>query len=631
MTSAAEALHQLAVSNGWASQDATLPTDLDLERTAAHLGLDLERRQIGYRDIPTFIKHNRAVLFETSDGWIPGRRDLRDSLFTLAERDLAVELEPALTGLSPEAKQRAIAALTSDHLAKRSVTAYRVGPAVTSRWLKLARQSGWISILMRFVVCEGIRIGLWIWTWKQLFTTVADRSWILTLLAVIPFHLLALWWQSKLAIEFSRTLKQRMLATVLRLDPEALSAEGTSAILGTVNESATLESLALSGGFQAIVGAMELGAAAVVMVRSAAALPLLTAFGTWVLVAGWIAWRFYAASRRWTRDRLQMTDSLVERMIGHRTRLAQEHPEHWHDVEDQELGRYETISRRRDHAEAWLTSVAADGWLLLGLAFIPIFDLPALGGVLLAHAALKALTTGAWQLALAAAGFERVQGLLAKPEANDPQGSSAVVGEGALAIAHVEYKHASAALPLLADCNLTLQPGDRAVLEGESGGGKSTLVALLAGIREPSSGVILASGVDRASMGANAWRRVVALAPQFHQNHVFTGPLAFNLLVGAPEPWTEDRVRESYAIANELGLRKLIGRMPAGMLQVLGETGWQLSQGERSRIFMARTLLQEAPVVILDESLAALDPETFEQVLKCLEKRATTLLVIAHR
>ena len=71
--------------------------------------------------------------------------------------------------------------------------------------------------------------------------------------------------------------------------------------------------------------------------------------------------------------------------------------------------------------------------------------------------------------------------------------------------------------------------------------------------------------------------------------------------------------------------------MPAGMLQVLGETGWQLSQGERSRIFMARTLLQEAPLVILDESLAALDPETFEQVLKCLDKRAATLLVIAHR
>jgi ATP-binding cassette subfamily B protein len=614
-----EALTALAATDG-------------LERAAARLGFDIERRQIAYRDIPGFIEQNKSVLFETKEGLREAREGIRGGMFAAEERELRESLAPALAGLAPAARNRALAALTADHLAKRAVTAYRVRPAVTSPWARLARESGWIPILVRFALCEGARIGLWVLAWKLLFTEPGGSGWILALLAIVPFHLLALWQQSTLAIEFSRTLKQRMLASVLRLDPEALSVEGASAILGTVNESATLEGLALSGGFQALVGAMELIAAAMVLAASPWGSQPLAALCVWTLLAAWIAWRFYQVSRRWTRERLRMTDSLVERMIGHRTRLAQEHPARWHEIEDRELSGYAATSWRRDHGEAWLTAVAADGWLLLGLASISGFGLASLGGVLLAHAALKALTAGASQLAVAAAGYERVLGLLRKPRARDPEGSAAKApAMGAIEVAHLEYRHADAAGALLTDCNVAIPSGARVVLEGASGGGKSTFAALVAGVREPSSGAVTVAGRDRGQLGAEAWRRVVALAPQFHQNHVFTGPLAFNLLTGAPEPWTEDRVRKSYAIANELGLRPLIERMPAGMLQVLGETGWQLSQGERSRVFIARTLLQEAPLVILDESLAALDPRTYELVLQCVEKRADSVLLIAHR
>jgi ATP-binding cassette, subfamily B, bacterial len=65
-------------------------------------------------------------------------------------------------------------------------------------------------------------------------------------------------------------------------------------------------------------------------------------------------------------------------------------------------------------------------------------------------------------------------------------------------------------------------------------------------------------------------------------------------------------------------------------MQQVGETGWQLSHGERSRLFIARALLQRADVVVLDESFAALDPETLRQVLECVLARTKTLLVIAH-
>ena len=70
--------------------------------------------------------------------------------------------------------------------------------------------------------------------------------------------------------------------------------------------------------------------------------------------------------------------------------------------------------------------------------------------------------------------------------------------------------------------------------------------------------------------------------------------------------------------------------MPAGLLQLVGEGGWQLSHGERSRLFMARALLQGGDVMILDESFAALDPENLRETLDCVLRRAPTLLVIAH-
>jgi ATP-binding cassette subfamily B protein len=70
--------------------------------------------------------------------------------------------------------------------------------------------------------------------------------------------------------------------------------------------------------------------------------------------------------------------------------------------------------------------------------------------------------------------------------------------------------------------------------------------------------------------------------------------------------------------------------MPAGLQQMVGDSGWQLSHGERSRVYIARSLLQDLDLRVLDESFAALDPETFEQVLDCVLARTRTLVVVAH-
>jgi ATP-binding cassette subfamily B protein len=120
------------------------------------------------------------------------------------------------------------------------------------------------------------------------------------------------------------------------------------------------------------------------------------------------------------------------------------------------------------------------------------------------------------------------------------------------------------------------------------------------------------------------------MAPQFQENHVFAETFAFNLLMGRRWPPTPQDLLEAEALCRELGLGELIDRMPSGLQQMVGENGWQLSHGERSRLFIARTLLQGADMIVLDESFGALDPENLERALRTVMQRAPTLVVIAH-
>jgi ATP-binding cassette, subfamily B, bacterial len=192
------------------------------------------------------------------------------------------------------------------------------------------------------------------------------------------------------------------------------------------------------------------------------------------------------------------------------------------------------------------------------------------------------------------------------------------------------YRHARRERPVLRGVELQIQPGERILLEGRSGGGKSTLAAMLAGLREPDGGLLLLDGLDRPSLGEQGWRERVAAAPQFHENHVLTHTFAFNLLMGRRWPPRQEDFDLAVAVCEQLGLGPLLERMPAGMQQSVGESGWQLSHGERSRVYLARALLQGAELVILDESFGALDPDNQALALECAWDRAGTLLVIAH-
>jgi len=258
-----------------------------------------------------------------------------------------------------------------------------------------------------------------------------------------------------------------------------------------------------------------------------------------------------------------------------------------------------------------------------------------LGGVLLASRSFRRLALSAAQLTGAAVAWQEVASFFhaasRASEVGSPRTDPGATEPGVnLEASELLFRYPNRDEAVLSGCDLRIAPGERVLLEGQSGGGKSTLAALLMGLRVPQGGLLLVEGLDRATLGERGWRRRVSGAPQFHENHIVSDTLTFNLLMGRRWPPTAEDVAEADELCRALGLGPLLERMPAGLLQIVGDTGWQLSHGERSRVFIARALLQNPALLILDESFGALDPETLVTAMDCVRERARGLVVIAH-
>ncbi len=260
------------------------------------------------------------------------------------------------------------------------------------------------------------------------------------------------------------------------------------------------------------------------------------------------------------------------------------------------------------------------------------------GAALLAARALGGLTVGALSLVGARVLFRGVRPLLAAVGRTPTLGGTAPVSpdvappkaQPLLEVRDLVFRHAGAPRPVIERASLRVHAGERVLLEGPSGSGKSTFASILTGLRGQGSGLLLLGGLDRATWTSDGWGAQIAGSPQFHENHVVSGTLAMNLLLGRSWPPTNEDLEAAKALCAELGLGELLSRMPAGLMQLVGERGWQLSHGEQSRVFVARALLQRARVVVLDEAFGALDPVTMRKVMACVEARAPTLIVIAH-
>jgi ATP-binding cassette, subfamily B, bacterial len=545
----------------------------------------------------------------------------------------------------------------SDALLRASLAAERVAegerlrPAQPSMWSAL-RAAGTgrraVAAVAGYLAQLGLVAGLW-WT-VGARAVAADHGGgsIATIAAIIAalvsVRLAASWTAGRLAIDGGSVLRERLLHGLLALDTESTRADGIGRLLGRVVETEALESLALGGGLIAAAGAFELVTGAVILALGVAAVGQLPLLAACCAGGALLAARVQRALARWSSERVSLTHDLVERMVGQRTLVAQQPASRRHVEQEAALARYGATGRALDRAVAVLAIVLPRGWLIAAIVALapwlgdaavrPGAFATSLGGTLLVYGALRKLAQAYPSLGAAVIAWRQVAAMFAGAgRATAPGSPVAAAADGATALISardVSFRYPGRAEPVLSGCALDIRRGDRVLLEGPSGGGKSTLGALLVGLRVPDAGRMTMAGVDQRDLGLARWRGRVGAAPQFHENHVFSQTFLFNLLLGRAWPPRREDVAEAEAVVRELDLGPLLARMPSGLEQLVGESGWQLSHGERSRLYIARSLLQPLDVRLLDESFAALDPETLERALACVLKRAETLVVIAH-
>jgi thiol reductant ABC exporter CydD subunit len=187
-----------------------------------------------------------------------------------------------------------------------------------------------------------------------------------------------------------------------------------------------------------------------------------------------------------------------------------------------------------------------------------------------------------------------------------------------------EYQGRGAVLDAV---ELELAPGETVALVGPSGAGKSTLASLLLRLADPTGGRITVAGVDLAECDAAAWRRQLAWVPQ--RPTLLRGTVAENIRLGEGDA-DDARVAAAAVLA---GADRFVRALPEGYETVVGDGGRPLSAGERRRIALGRAFLRDAPLVVLDEPTADLDPAAADVVAEAVARLASgrTTLLITHR
>lgn len=190
----------------------------------------------------------------------------------------------------------------------------------------------------------------------------------------------------------------------------------------------------------------------------------------------------------------------------------------------------------------------------------------------------------------------------------------------------VAFSYPSREGDVLRGASLVVEPGERVAIVGPSGAGKSTIASLLLRLAEPTGGAVMAGSVDAREVDVEAWRAAVAWVPQ--RGTILRGTVADNIRLGAPDA-SDAAVREAALAAGADGF---IAALPDGYDTVVGEGGRALSAGQGQRLALARALVRDAPLLLLDEPTANLDAESAALVAEAVRRlpRDRTVVLIAH-
>jgi ATP-binding cassette subfamily B protein len=198
--------------------------------------------------------------------------------------------------------------------------------------------------------------------------------------------------------------------------------------------------------------------------------------------------------------------------------------------------------------------------------------------------------------------------------------------QGAVQFDRVSFGYAPTDL-VLNDVSFDVRPGQCIAILGATGSGKSTLMSLIPRFYDPLKGRVLIDGADARTLDVNELRRHVGIV--FQDSFLFSNTLAANIAFGNPDA-TDEQIERAARIASA---HEFITGLSAGYGTILGEGGADLSGGQRQRIAIARAILLEPSILLLDDPTAAIDPETEQEIMEAMNNamRDRTTFVVAHR
>lgn len=228
----------------------------------------------------------------------------------------------------------------------------------------------------------------------------------------------------------------------------------------------------------------------------------------------------------------------------------------------------------------------------------------------------------------AAVGYERIREILEteKQIKDSPYAIRAPRFEGRIEFDHVSF-HYTLETPILKDLTFSVEPGQVAALVGPTGAGKTSIISLIARFYDPVSGAVKMDGADIRRFRQKSLRQQISFVLQ--ETLLFHAPVWQNIAYGKPEASRQEIIRAA-ELANA---SEFIDKLPEGYDTVLGERGMTLSGGQRQRIAIARAVIRNTPILILDEPTTGLDAASEKLVFEALDRlmQGKTVIVIAHR
>ncbi len=499
------------------------------------------------------------------------------------------------------------------------------------------------------LVTHLLQFSLWISSWIALVAVLSGTGerfnliliWAAALVSALALLPVETSLEQALASRLGVALRRRLLDGALTADKKYVGTLGLGRMIAQSLETHHVDAMAARGSMKVVLAGMDVVLVCTIygVARGVDALLLLFLF---VLVWGAYCGReYYKRAVKQLAENQETTAIHVEQLVGHRTRKAFVRARQWNEEEDRAIARYHEATRLFDAAYLRIVGLPRM-WTVLALfvVLVTLFrdyghapgveNVAMVGFVIATFAALQSVVFGAGEAVRAWVSFDALTSVVSDPSAQEARGVARQSAVGEFACRGVSYRYPRALRPVLEDVDLSIADGERILLTGRSGSGKSTLAAVLAGRVQQDSGVILGGGVDRHIAGMKYWRSLVCYVPQIGNNHVLTETFAFNLLLGRAWPPTVQDLDDARTVACDLGLDALLDRMPAGMMQMVGEGGWSLSQGEKVRVCIARGILQRPALLIADEVLSPLDANTAAKALDALERHARRLMLIAH-